>query len=147
LSCSLLIRGDLRRIQAEKPLILLSRFFRPALRTRAIIDAIIKVHNVIVEVKVVEALSKVHYSQVRSYLRATGLSVALLVKFDHPKADDGSSPLHPQSSPRSPNLLTSLQIWAKQISESAPSLAHDLRRLPCVCGKGVTDAFLPNYAA
>jgi hypothetical protein len=72
--------------------------------TRAIIDAIIKVHNVIVEVKVVEALSKVHYSQVRSYLRATGLSVALLVKFDHPKADDGSSPLHPQSSPRSPNL-------------------------------------------
>jgi hypothetical protein len=55
--------------------------------TRAIIDAIIKVHKVIVEVKVVEALSKVHYSQV-----------------------DGSSPLHPQSSPRSPNLLTSLQI-------------------------------------
>jgi hypothetical protein len=56
--------------------------------TRAIIDAIIKVHKVIVEVKVVEALSKVHYSQVRSYLRATGLSVALLVNFDHPKADD-----------------------------------------------------------
>jgi PD-(D/E)XK nuclease superfamily len=26
-------------------------------------------------------------SQVRSYLRATGLSVALLVNFDHPKAD------------------------------------------------------------
>jgi GxxExxY protein len=39
-------------------------------------------------VKVVEALSKVHYSQVRSYLRATGLSVALLVNFDHSKADD-----------------------------------------------------------
>ena len=43
--------------------------------------------TVIVEVKVVEALSKVHYSQVRSYLRATGLSVALLVNFDCPKAD------------------------------------------------------------
>jgi GxxExxY protein len=43
--------------------------------------------TVIVEVKVVEALSKVHYSQVRAYLRATGLSVAPLVNFDHPKAD------------------------------------------------------------
>ena len=43
---------------------------------------------VIVEVKVVEALSKVHYSQVRSCLRATGLSDALSVNFDCPKADD-----------------------------------------------------------
>jgi hypothetical protein len=105
--------------------------------TRAIIDAIIKGHKVFGP----------GFGEAIYRLRATGLSVALLVKFDHPKADDGSSPLHPQSSPRSPNLLTSLQIWAKQISESAPSLAHDLRRLPCVCGKGVTDAFLPNYAA
>jgi len=56
--------------------------------------------TIIVEVKVVEALSKVHYSQVRSYLRATGLSVALLVNFDHPKADyrrvvSPSSPIIP----------------------------------------------------
>jgi GxxExxY protein len=56
--------------------------------------------TVIVEVKVVEALSKVHYSQIRSYLRATGLSVALLVNFDCPKADyrrvvSPSSPIIP----------------------------------------------------
>jgi GxxExxY protein len=54
--------------------------------TRAILDLLVE-GTVIVEVKVVEALSKVHYSQVLSYLRATGLSVALLVNFDHPKAD------------------------------------------------------------
>jgi GxxExxY protein len=43
--------------------------------------------RVIVELKTVEALSKAHYAQVRSYLRATGLPVALLVNFAGEKAD------------------------------------------------------------
>jgi GxxExxY protein len=43
--------------------------------------------RVIVELKTVEALSKAHYSQVRSYLKATGFSVALLVNFAGEKAD------------------------------------------------------------
>jgi GxxExxY protein len=43
--------------------------------------------RVIVELKTVEALSKAHYSQVRSYLKATGLSVALLVNFAGEKTD------------------------------------------------------------
>jgi GxxExxY protein len=42
---------------------------------------------VIVEVKTVEALGRAHYAQVRSYLRATGLPVALLVNFAREKAD------------------------------------------------------------
>ena len=44
-------------------------------------------NRVIVELKAVEELAKVHYSQVRSYLRAAGLPVALLVNFALPKAD------------------------------------------------------------
>ena len=41
----------------------------------------------IVELKTVEKLSSAHYAQVRSYLKATGLAVALLVNFATPKAD------------------------------------------------------------
>jgi GxxExxY protein len=43
--------------------------------------------SVLVELKAVEALSKAHYSQVRSYLKATGLPVALLVNFAREMAD------------------------------------------------------------
>ena len=38
--------------------------------------------RVVVELKSVESLAKVHYAQVRSYLRATGLRVGLLLNFD-----------------------------------------------------------------
>jgi len=60
--------------------------------------------KVIVELKTVEDLGKAHYAQVRSYLRATGLDVALLVNFSTERADYHrvvSSP-HPPSSPSSP---------------------------------------------
>ncbi|HUH13914.1 MAG TPA: GxxExxY protein [Longimicrobiales bacterium] len=43
--------------------------------------------QVIVELKTVEALSKAHYAQVRSYLRATNLDLALLVNFAEDRAD------------------------------------------------------------
>jgi GxxExxY protein len=43
--------------------------------------------KIIVELKTVEALSKAHYSQVRSYLKATGLELALLVNFSDALAD------------------------------------------------------------
>ena len=43
--------------------------------------------QVIVELKTVEDLGKVHYAQVRSYLRATGLPIALLVNFSKERAD------------------------------------------------------------
>jgi GxxExxY protein len=43
--------------------------------------------RVIVELKTVEELVKAHYAQVRSYLKATGLPVALLVNFSKEKAD------------------------------------------------------------
>ncbi|MFQ5954739.1 MAG: GxxExxY protein [Kiloniellales bacterium] len=43
--------------------------------------------TVIVELKTVDDLSRAHYAQVRSYLKASGLPVALLVNFSKEKAD------------------------------------------------------------
>ena len=43
--------------------------------------------EIIVEVKTVTALNNAHYAQVRSYLRAAGLKVGLLVNFSLEKAD------------------------------------------------------------
>ena len=43
--------------------------------------------QLIIELKTVEALSKAHYAQVRSYLRAARLNVALLVNFASERAD------------------------------------------------------------
>ena len=43
--------------------------------------------QVIVELKTVESLGKAHYAQTRSYLKATGLKVAILVNFAGASAD------------------------------------------------------------
>jgi GxxExxY protein len=42
---------------------------------------------VILELKTVERLEKIHEAQLLNYLRATGLQVGLLVNFRHPKAE------------------------------------------------------------
>jgi len=43
--------------------------------------------KVIVELKTVEKLDKVHEAQLLNYLKATGMQVGLLVNFKHPKAE------------------------------------------------------------
>ncbi len=43
--------------------------------------------RVIVELKTVEELVKIHYTQVKAYLKATGLPLAILVNFAGLKAD------------------------------------------------------------
>ncbi|HUK06901.1 MAG TPA: GxxExxY protein [Stellaceae bacterium] len=50
------------------------------------LDIIVE-RTVIVELKAVEKLAAIHYAQVRSYLQATGLMVALLVNFSTEMAD------------------------------------------------------------
>jgi GxxExxY protein len=42
--------------------------------------------KVIIELKAVEELSKIHEAQLLNYLKATGVKVGLLVNFKHPKA-------------------------------------------------------------
>jgi GxxExxY protein len=43
--------------------------------------------TVIVELKTVEILEKVHEAQLLNYLKATGIQVGILVNFKHPKAE------------------------------------------------------------
>lgn len=43
--------------------------------------------KVIVELKTVEQLDKIHDAQLLNYLKATGIQVGLLVNFKHPKAE------------------------------------------------------------
>jgi GxxExxY protein len=43
--------------------------------------------KVIVELKIVESLEKIHEAQLLNYLRATGIRLGLLVNFRHPKAE------------------------------------------------------------
>lgn len=42
--------------------------------------------QVILEIKAIESLSKIHEAQLLNYLKATGCKVGLLVNFTHPKA-------------------------------------------------------------
>ena len=43
--------------------------------------------TVILELKAIENLSKLHEAQLLNYLKATGIKVGLLVNFKHPKAE------------------------------------------------------------
>ena len=43
--------------------------------------------KVILELKTVERLDKIHEAQLLNYLRATGIQIGLLVNFRHPKAE------------------------------------------------------------
>jgi GxxExxY protein len=43
--------------------------------------------RIVLELKAVEALSRAHYAQLRSYLKATGIKQGLLVNFSTEKAD------------------------------------------------------------
>ena len=42
---------------------------------------------VILELKALESLEKIHEAQLLNYLKATGYKIGLLVNFTHPKAD------------------------------------------------------------
>lgn len=43
-------------------------------------------NSVLIEIKAVDALQKIHEAQLLNYLKATGYKVGLLVNFTHPKA-------------------------------------------------------------
>ena len=44
-------------------------------------------NQIILEVKAVDCLQKIHEAQLLNYLRATGYKIGLLVNFTHPKAE------------------------------------------------------------
>lgn len=69
--------------EAEKEILI---YYDGQMVGRHRLDLIIE-GQVILELKTVESLSKAHYAQVRSYLKATGLDVALLINFASDLAD------------------------------------------------------------
>jgi GxxExxY protein len=44
-------------------------------------------NQIIIELKAVDTLQKIHQAQLLNYLKATGYKVGLLVNFTHPKAE------------------------------------------------------------
>ena len=44
-------------------------------------------NEVLLELKAVESLKKIHEAQLLNYLKATGIQIGLLVNFKHPKAE------------------------------------------------------------
>ena len=42
--------------------------------------------QVILEIKAIESLAKIHEAQILNYLKATGYRIGLLINFTHPKA-------------------------------------------------------------
>ena len=43
--------------------------------------------KIILEIKAIEKLLKIHEAQILNYLKATGIKIGLLVNFTHPKAE------------------------------------------------------------
>ncbi len=48
---------------------------------------IIVENKVILELKAIDSLQKIHEAQILNYLKATGYTIGLLVNFTHPKAE------------------------------------------------------------
>ena len=44
-------------------------------------------NQIIIEIKAITSLGKVHEAQILNYLKATGMKIGLLVNFTHPKAE------------------------------------------------------------
>ena len=53
--------------------------------------------KVIIELKAVEQLQKIHEAQILNYLKATGYKVGLLINFMHPKAEIKRFDFYPQT--------------------------------------------------
>jgi GxxExxY protein len=77
------LRSTNLAVEVEKEVLI---FYRGQEVGRHRLDLVVE-NSVILELKTVEDLSKAHYAQVRSYLKATGLSIALLVNFSKEKSD------------------------------------------------------------
>ena len=43
--------------------------------------------KIIIEIKAIEKLQKIHEAQILNYLKATGIKIGLLVNFTYPKAE------------------------------------------------------------
>ena len=61
-------------------------FYKDAIVGEYFADILVE-DKVIIELKTVEILSKLHEAQILNYLKATGIQLGFLVNFIHPKAE------------------------------------------------------------
>ena len=82
---ALLIELKIRGLKAESQ-VPITVFYKEIAVGEYVADILVE-DKVIIELKTVEKLDKVHEAQLLNYLKATGIRVALLVNFKHPKAE------------------------------------------------------------
>lgn len=76
------LRGRGLKVECQTPI---SVQYKDAVVGEYFADIIVE-KRVIIELKAVKNLQKVHEAQLLNYLRATGYKIGLLVNFTHPKA-------------------------------------------------------------
>jgi GxxExxY protein len=82
---ALLIELKRRGLKAEGQ-VPIKVFYKENVVGEYIADILVE-KKVIIELKTVENIDKIHEAQLLNYLRATGIRVGLLVNFKHPKAE------------------------------------------------------------
>ena len=82
---ALLIELKRRGLKAESQ-VPITVFYKEIAVGEYVADILVE-DKVIIELKTVEKLDKVHEAQLLNYLKATGIRVGLLVNFKHPRAE------------------------------------------------------------
>jgi GxxExxY protein len=87
---ALLIELKERGLKAESQ-VPIKVFYKEKVVGEYVADLLVE-GKVIVELKTVEELDKIHEAQLLNYLKATGIQAGLLINFKHPKAEIKSLP-------------------------------------------------------
>ena len=82
---ALLIELKIRGLKSESQA-LLKVFYKDNVVNEYFADILVE-NRVIIELKTIERIERIHEAQVLNYLKATGLKVGLLVNFKHQRAD------------------------------------------------------------
>jgi len=82
---ALLVELRIRGLKAESQ-VPIRVFYKENAVGEYIADILVE-EKVIVELKTIEKLNKIHEAQLLNYLKATGIQVGLLVNFKHPRAE------------------------------------------------------------
>jgi GxxExxY protein len=82
---ALVFELEKRGVKAESQ-VLIEIFYKRKVVGEYVADLLVE-EKVIVELKAVEALDKIHEAQLLNYLKATGIGVGMLVNFKHPRTE------------------------------------------------------------
>jgi GxxExxY protein len=82
---ALVFELEKRGVKAESQ-VLIEIFYKRKVVGEYVADLLVE-EKVIVELKTVEALDKIHEAQLLNYLKATGIGVGMLVNFKHPRTE------------------------------------------------------------